>query len=165
MTCYVICKPTVDAEAGFVRVGGAEVVGDDALVFPLLLEGDVSEVKDSGVFHHATVAGAHMGEVLHLSLTKRLLVLAPREGHGGAAAAGRRAGQTHILAQHRCCLHRVNRDLGLGQIVYRKCTWSMRAQQTGTSSYVTGDFSVPNIIKPRNTRGGYAHFSSVSLRS
>ncbi len=45
------------------------MIADDALVAALMVEGDVPEVEDSGVLHHPSVTGPHMGEILHLSLT------------------------------------------------------------------------------------------------
>lgn len=62
-------KCTVDSDAGLVRVGGAKVVTDDALVASLMIEGDVPKVKDGGVLHHSSITGPHMGEVLYLGLT------------------------------------------------------------------------------------------------
>lgn len=78
------------------------MVADDALVAALMIEGDVTEVKDGGVLHYSSVTGPHMGEVLHLSLPQSLLVLAPGEGHRRATAAGRSAGETNIFPQY-CC--------------------------------------------------------------
>jgi len=118
-------EPTVDDKAGLVGVGGAEVVGDDALVPALVGEGDVAQVQDGGVLHHSVgrrgaavaVVGAHVGVVLRLAVAEQLLVLAPREGHRGAAAAGRRAGEAHVAAQDGDGGLRLHGDLGLREVV------------------------------------------------
>lgn len=124
-------QPTVDDDAGLAGVGGAKVVGDDALVASLVREGDSPQVQDGGVLHHASadaghvgrgalVVSLHMGVVLRLGVSEQLLVLAPREGHGGGAAARRRAGETHVAAEDRhrgfglCC------DLWFRDVVWRK---------------------------------------------
>lgn len=40
----LILQPTIDDKAGLSGVGGAKVVGDDALVTALVSEGDMSKV-------------------------------------------------------------------------------------------------------------------------
>lgn len=78
---------TVDSEAGLGRVGGAKVVGDDALVSTLVGEGHMTQVQNGGVLHHPPglvhrpVVSAQVGEVLHLSMAEQLLVFAPGKGH------------------------------------------------------------------------------------
>lgn len=91
---------TVHSEPGLVRVGGAEVVGDDTLVAALVPESDVAEVQDGGVLHHLPILSPDMGEVLHVSVGQDLVVLLPGKGHGGAAAAGCRAREPDVLAHH-----------------------------------------------------------------
>ena len=129
---------TVDSEAGLAGVGGAKVVGDDALVAALVREGDVAQVEDGGVLHHAVapdddvgggpsvggVRGAVVGvvgpgRVLHVAVVQQLLVLAPGEGDGRGAAAGRRACEPHVAAQHRHRGGGLHRDLGLGEVIWR----------------------------------------------
>lgn len=72
---------TVDSEAGLGRVGGAKVVGDDALVSTLVGEGHMTQVQNGGVLHHPPVVSAQVGEVLHLCMAEQLLVFAPGKGH------------------------------------------------------------------------------------
>lgn len=108
------------------------MVGDDALITSLVGEGDVPQVQDGGVLHHASssacasthrirraavVVSAHVGVVLCLGVAEQLLVLAPRELHGGGAAAGGRAGETHVATEDRHRGFRLHRDLGLGKVV------------------------------------------------
>ena len=49
-------KPTINGEARLAGVGGAKVVGDDALVTALVGEGYAAQVQDGGVLHHAASA-------------------------------------------------------------------------------------------------------------
>lgn len=104
------------------------MVGDDALVTALVGEGDVPQVQDSGVLHHASacpghvrccalVVSANMGVVLCLCLAKQLLVFAPGEGHGGGAAARCCTGETHVAAKDRHRGFWLHGDLGLWKIV------------------------------------------------
>lgn len=93
------------------------MVGDDALVAPFVGEGDVPEVQNRGVLHHLALLGPHVGEVLDLSIVQHLVVFLPGEHHGGAAAAGGRAGEADVLPQHS---HRglgLDDDLWLGEII------------------------------------------------
>lgn len=111
-------KATIDDEAGLGGVGGAKVVGDDALVSALVGEGDVPQVQDGGVLHHASGrTGRVVVIVLHLCVAKQLLVLTPRKGHWGAAAARGRAGETHVAAEDRDGRFRLHGDLGLRDVV------------------------------------------------
>lgn len=92
-------KPTADAEACLVGVGGSEVIGDDTLVAALVLELDVAQMEDGRVFHDScSVSGAGVGKVLHVGVGQGLLVFPPREGHGWAAAAHRLARQAYIFS-------------------------------------------------------------------
>lgn len=85
------------------------MVGDDALVAALVGEGDVAQVQDGGVLHHARSCPRslrrprpmppHVGRVLRLGVAKELLILAPCKGHGGGAAAHGLTGETHVAAQ------------------------------------------------------------------
>lgn len=62
-------KPTTDAEACLVGVGGAEVIRDDALVAALVLKLDVVQVKDGRVLHDScSVSGGGVGKVLHVGM-------------------------------------------------------------------------------------------------
>lgn len=79
---------TVHSEPGFLRVGGAKVVGDDTLVAALMPKTDTTEVQDGGVLHHLSILRTDVGEVLHVSIGQNLVVLLPSKGHRGAAAAG-----------------------------------------------------------------------------
>lgn len=104
------------------------MVGDDALVTALVGEGDMPQVQDSGVLHHAStcpwrirccalVVSAHVGVVLRFSVAKQLLVLTPRKGHGGGAAACRRTGEMHVATKD---CHRsfwLHGDLGLWKVI------------------------------------------------
>lgn len=86
------------------------MVGDDALVTALVREGDVPQVQDGGVLHHtcscprrlrrAWAVTPHVGEVLRLGVAEQLLILPPREGHRGGAAAHSLARETHVTAEH-----------------------------------------------------------------
>ena len=105
-------------ELGLVRVGGAEVVGDDALVAALVREGEAAQVQDGGILHHLPVLRAHVGEVLHVGVGQRLVVLLPGERHRGAAAAGGRAGEADVLAHHVCDGLWLSDDLGLWQVIW-----------------------------------------------
>lgn len=160
---------TVDGEAGLAGVGGAKVVGDDALVAALVGEGHVTQVEDGGVLHHTVAPGdssggggggggrgtrgrlgrdddggritlrggvgavGGVGKVLGVAIAQQLLVLAPGEGDGRGAAAGCRAGEAHVAAQHRHRGLRLHRDLGLGEVVWRggmETPW--RCEREGT---------------------------------
>lgn len=117
-------RPTVDDEARSAGVGGAKVVGDDALVAALVSEGDVPQVQDGGVFHHAA---GHLrsrpllvGDVLHFGVVQGLLVFAPGEGHWGGAAAGHCAREAHVTAQDGHRGLRLHRDLRLREVVWRR---------------------------------------------
>lgn len=100
------------------------MVADDALVTALVRKGDVAQVEDGRVLRHACGGGggalglsAHVGVVLRLGASQRLLVLAPGEGHGGRAAAGGRAGESHVAAEDRRAGFRLNGDLGFGKVI------------------------------------------------
>lgn len=91
---------TIHNEPGLVRVGGAEVVGDDTLIAALVPESDTAQVQDRGVLHHHPILRAHVGKVLHVGIGQDLVVLLPGKGHWGAAAAGCRAREADVLADH-----------------------------------------------------------------
>lgn len=106
------------------------MVGDDALVAALVGEGDMAQVQDSGVLHHpsscrgsvgccALVVSADVGVVLRLCVAEQLLVLTPREGHGGGAAARGRTGEMHVAAEDRHRSFWLHGDLGLWKVVWR----------------------------------------------
>lgn len=78
---------TVHSEPSFVRVGGAEVVGDDTLVAALVPKCDATEVQNGGVLHHLPVLRADVREVLRVGVGQNLTVLPPGERHGRTAAA------------------------------------------------------------------------------
>lgn len=85
------------------------MVGDDALVAALVGEGDVPQVQDGGVLHHAGscprglrrtwAMTPHVGGVLRLGVAKQLLILPPCKGHRGGAAAHGLTRETHVTAQ------------------------------------------------------------------
>lgn len=104
------------------------MVGDDALVTALVSKGDVPQVQDGGVLHHAAsarsrrlgrtrAATAHVGEVLRLRVAKQLLILPPREGHRGGAAARSLTSETHVAAEDDHRGFGLRDDLGLGKVV------------------------------------------------
>lgn len=105
------------------------MVGDDALVTTLVGKSDAAQVENRSVLHHASsscarqiwcrglVVSTHVGVVLHLSVTKELLVLAPGKGHGGGAAAGSCTGETNVTAEDCHCGFRLYGDLRLGEVV------------------------------------------------
>lgn len=55
--------PTVDDEPGLAGVGGAKVVGDDALVTTFVCKGDLSQVQDCGVLRYASSSNCRVGPV------------------------------------------------------------------------------------------------------
>lgn len=124
-------RPTVDNEAHFAGVGGAKVVGDDALVAAFVGEGDAPQVQYSGVLCHCAAAPRSrplvMGDVLHLGVAEDFMVLAPGEGHWRGAAAGYPARETHIAAQDGDSGLRLHGDLRLGEVV---CRW-VECRQSG----------------------------------
>lgn len=104
------------------------MVGDDALVTALVGKGDVPQVQDSGVLHHAStctcrvrcsalVVSAHVGIVLCLGVAKQLLVLTPSKGHGRGAAARGRTGETDVATEDCHCSFWLHGDLGLWKVV------------------------------------------------
>lgn len=102
------------------------MVGDDALVTSFVGEGDMPQVQDGGVLHHAStyrircaavVVSAHMGVVLCLGMAKQFLVLAPRKRHGGGAAARGRTGETHVTTKDRHRGFWLHCNLGLGKVI------------------------------------------------
>ena len=109
---------TIHSEPSLVRVGGAEVVGDDTLVAALVPEGDAAQVQDGGVLHHLPVLSADVGEVLHVGIGQPLVVLLPGERHRGTAAAGGRASEADVLAHHGCGRLRLGDNLWLGYIIW-----------------------------------------------
>lgn len=120
---------TVDNEARFAGVGGAKVVGDDALVAALVSEGDVPQVQDGGVLHHASactrrlrcralVVSPHVGEVLRLGVAEQLLVLPPGKRHRGRAAARCRASEVHVAAEDGHGGFRLHGNLRLRKVVW-----------------------------------------------
>jgi len=165
---------TVDGEAGLAGVGGAKVVGDDALVAALVGEGHVTQVEDGGVLRHTVAPGnssggrgargrlghgdgdrvtlrrgvgavGGVGKVLGVAVAQQLLVLAPGEGDGRGAAAGCRAGEAHVAAQHRHRGLRLHRDLGLGEVVWRggmetpwRCEWEGTVREGSSLVFSSG---------------------------
>lgn len=122
---------TINSESSLVGVGGAEVVGDDALVAPLVCEGDVPQVQDGGALHHLPVLGPHVRKVLDLSVVQHLIVLLPGKHHGGAAAAGGQAGEADVLAKDGHCRLGLDDDLRLGEIIWEENSsncqcWTLR---------------------------------------
>lgn len=100
------------------------MVGEDALVTPLVCKIDTPQVQDSGVLHHFSCAWRdalawclHVGVVLHLCVAEQLLILTPHKGHGGGAAAYNRADESHIAAEDGRRALWLDGDLGLEQIV------------------------------------------------
>lgn len=104
------------------------MVGDDALVAALVSEGDVPQVKDGGVLHHASawtgrlrrralVVSPNVGEVLRLSVAEQLLVLPPGKRHRGRAAARRRASEAHVGAEDGHGGFRLHGNLRLWKVV------------------------------------------------
>lgn len=104
------------------------MVGDDALVAALVSEGDVPQVQDGGVLHHAStctgrlrgcalVVSPHVGKVLRLGVAEQLLVLPPGKRHRGGAAARRRASEAHIAAEDGHSGFRMHGNLRLWKVV------------------------------------------------
>lgn len=104
------------------------MVGDDALVAALVSEGDVPQVQDGGVLHHASactrclrrrtlVVSLHVGEVLRLGVAEQFLVLPPGKRHRGGAAARRRAGEAHVAAEDGHGGFRLHGNLRLWKVV------------------------------------------------
>ncbi len=90
---------TVDAELGFDGVRGAEVVGDDALVFALTSELHVAQLQCGGVLRDLADLShlrAQVSLVMDLGVGQDLVVLLPGEGHRGVAGAGRGADERHV---------------------------------------------------------------------
>lgn len=123
-------SPTIDNDAGLAGVGWTKVVGDDALVTALVCESDMPQVKNRGVLHHTSthpwcigcctlLVCTHVGIILYLSVPKQLLVLTPRKGHGGGAAARSRTGQFHVTTEDGDCGFWLHSDLGLRKVIYR----------------------------------------------
>lgn len=108
---------TINSESSLVGVGGAKVVGDDALVSALVGKGDVAEVQNGGVFHHLAILRPHVSKVLNLSIMQHFVVFLPRKHHGGAAAAGSRARETDVLPKDGHRGLRLDDDLRLGEII------------------------------------------------
>lgn len=90
------------------------MVGDDTLVAALMPESDAAQVQDGGVLHHLPILGADVGEVLHVRIGQHFAVLLPGKRHGGAAAAGSRAGEADVPAHHGCRRLWLGDDLWLG---------------------------------------------------
>lgn len=109
---------TVDSELGLAGVGGAEVVGDDALVAAFAGEVDAVQPQGGGVLGDVARQGAHVRLVAHLTLAQRLVVLLPGEGHGRVARAGRRAHERHVGPPQRRLRLRLHRDLRLREVVW-----------------------------------------------
>lgn len=102
------------------------MVGDDALVLPLTGEGHTVQPQDGGVLHHLASLGPEVSIVLHFCVLQQLVVFFPSESHRGVAAAGSRAGKTHVGAFYRRLRFWLNRDLGFGEIICLK--WRRRKQ-------------------------------------
>lgn len=93
------------------------MISDDALIAAPMAETDMAQEQDGGVFHHHAIPGTDVSEILHLRLVQDFVVLLPRKGHGGTAAAGCRAGKADVLAEDRDSSFWLNYDLGLGEIL------------------------------------------------
>lgn len=112
---------TVDGEPSFGGVGGAEVVGDDALVPALAGEVHGTQPQGGGVLRHLGVAAAHLDArvclVVDLAVVQDLVVLLPGEGHGRVAGAGRRADEGDVGAPEGRAGLRLHRDLRLREVI------------------------------------------------
>lgn len=110
---------TVDSELGLGGIGGAEVVGDDALVFALAGRFHMAQLQCGGVLSNlAPIArlGPEMSLVVNLGVVQNLVVLLPREGHGRVAGAGGRAHEGHVGALDGRLRLGLHRDLRFGEI-------------------------------------------------
>lgn len=119
---FVLCTGqsrvlTVHCEFGFDGVGRAKVVRNDTLVFPFAAELDTAQPQDGGVLHHFAILGPQVRIVLHFGIKEQLVVLLPRKGHGGVAAAGSRADETQIGASDGRLRLRLDGDLRLWKII------------------------------------------------
>ena len=90
------------------------MIGDHALVAPLISEVDVEKVKHGGVDELSLL---EPGVVLHLRIIQHLPVLPPSRGHRRIAAAGRHAAQGHVVPAQRHRRLWVSCDVGFGEIV------------------------------------------------
>lgn len=61
---------TVYCKLGFDRVGGAEVIGDDTLVFPFAAELHIAEPEDGCVLHHLATLGPQVRVVFHFGIVQ-----------------------------------------------------------------------------------------------
>lgn len=116
--CRIISL-TVDSKFGLDGVGGAKVVGDDALEFSLAGRFHMAQLQRGGVLGHlAPVARlrSEMSLVVNLCVVKHLVVLLPGEGHGRVAGAGGRAHKGHVGAFDSRLRLRLHCDLRFGEI-------------------------------------------------
>lgn len=111
---------TVYGELGFDGVGGAEVIGDDTLVFPFAGESHAAQPQDGGVLHHLPALGPEVRVVFHFGVLQQLVVLLPRERHRGVTAAGRRADKAQVGTFYGRLCFWLNRDLGFREIICSK---------------------------------------------
>lgn len=98
--CGVILL-TVDSKLGLGGIGGAEVVGDDALVFALTGRFHMAQLQCGRVLRNLapiTRLCSEMGLVVNLCIVQHLVVLLPGEGHGRVTGAGCRAYKRHVGA-------------------------------------------------------------------
>lgn len=91
----------MDSEFGFGGIGGAKVVGDDALVFALAGRFHMAQLQCGRVLGNlAPIAGlrSEMSLVVNLCVVQHLVVLLPGEGHGRVTGAGCRANEGYVGA-------------------------------------------------------------------
>lgn len=96
-----IISLTVDSKFGLGGIGGAEVVGDDALVFALAGRFHMAQLQCGRVLSNlAPIARlrSKMNLVVNLCVVQYLVVLLPGEGHGRVTGAGCRAYKGHVGA-------------------------------------------------------------------
>lgn len=96
------------------------MIGDNALVFPLISEIHIEEVQDSGVFQHLPTLLLVPGKILNLCIVEDFAVFAPGCGHGWITAAHSSAHQGHIRASqgHRSLW--VDSDLWFKEIIWKE---------------------------------------------
>lgn len=110
---------TINSQLGFVRIVGAEVIGDDALIFSFIGEIHIEKVEDSGVLNNLAILLLIPGKILNLCIIQHFAVLTPRSGHGWITAAHSSAGQSHIHATQSNRGLRMHSDLWLREIIWK----------------------------------------------
>lgn len=96
-----IISLTVDSKFGLGGIGGAEVVGDDALVFALAGRFHMAQLQCGRVLSNlAPIAclRSKVSLVVNLCIVQHLIVLLPGKGHGRVTGAGCRAHKGHVGA-------------------------------------------------------------------